>query len=74
MTHRITGKSELVTMKLKIFHMTGKAILVSLDEESNAVWLPESQIEWSLQNQRTGEVEVTLPEWLAKDKELIQSH
>ena len=45
-------------------------ILVSDDgDEEKAVWLPLSQIE--IVEKGKGIVEVTLPEWVAKDKKLI---
>jgi hypothetical protein len=49
---------------------TEKAVLFSEnDAKEEAVWLPKSQIE--IEKVRGSIVEVTMPEWLAKDKELI---
>lgn len=61
-------KSDLIDIELKLHHETEKAILVSVYEDSNRVWLPKSQIEFVLKPK--GIVEVTLPEWLATDKGL----
>lgn len=37
--------------------------------ERKEVWLPKSQIE--IEKQHDGTIIVTMPEWLAKDKELV---
>lgn len=52
-------------------HMeTEKAVLFSEDDDKDeAVWLPKSQIE--IEKLQGSIVEVTMPEWLAKEKELI---
>jgi hypothetical protein len=64
-------KSDLLDMKLFVHVETKRAILVSDDgEKENAVWLPLSQIEFVATKDK-GIFEVTLPEWLAKEKELI---
>jgi hypothetical protein len=64
-------KPELVDLDLHFHHETDKAILVSADgdAEESGTWLPKSQIEFV--KDRTGGVKVTLPEWLAKDKDLV---
>ena len=36
------------------------------NDGTRVVWLPKSQCEWN-----EGSDEMTMPEWLAKDKELI---
>ena len=64
------SKSDLIDLTLQKHHETPKAILVSDDGDKNrAVWLPLSQVEVVEKGQ--GIVEVTVPEWLAKDKGLI---
>lgn len=45
---------------------TEKAILVTEDGGKTKVWLPKSQIEYEI---RGSSVEVTMPLWLAKEKE-----
>jgi hypothetical protein len=50
---------------------TEKAILFSEhDDIDEAAWLPKSQIEIE-KTERGAIVNITMPEWLAKDKELI---
>ena len=64
------AKSDLIDLTLQRHHETPKAILVSDDgDKDKAVWLPLSQVEVVEKGQ--GIVEVTVPEWLAKDKGLI---
>ena len=64
------AKSDLIDLTLQRHHETPKAILVSDDGDKNkAVWLPFSQVEVVEKGQ--GIVEVTVPEWLARDKGLI---
>lgn len=64
---------ELADLTLTFHHETDAAVLVSDDgDRDNAVWLPKSQIEMDNDNPREGDsVEVTLPYWLAKEKELV---
>jgi hypothetical protein len=62
-------KFEQVDILMSIHRKTDSAILASDDgDRDNAVWLPLSQIEMVSKGQW---VEVTMPEWLAKDKGLI---
>jgi hypothetical protein len=56
--------NKLVDLKGYIKAETEKAYLFSNDETS--VWLPKSQCQWD-----DTDNEMTMPEWLAKDKELI---
>lgn len=65
--------SELVDLTLTFHHETAQAVLVSDDgDRENAIWLPKSQIEMDNDHPREGDsVEVTVPVWLAKEKELI---
>lgn len=63
-------KPTLTDITVKIHYMTEKAMLVSLDgNKAKAVWLPLSQIEY--EEKGKGVLIVTLPIWLAEDKELI---
>lgn len=57
-----------------ILRETDAAILFSdvddpSDKRARKAWLPKSQIE--IDKQRDGSVVVTLPEWLAVEKELL---
>lgn len=55
----ITGRIEFETDKA-----------IRFNDGTRVVWLPKSQVEVPEHNQ--GDVvEITLPEWLAKEKELI---
>lgn len=64
-------KSDVIDIVMKIHVTTARAILASDDgEKKNAVWLPLSQVEVSPHENGDFDV-VTLPEWLAKEKELI---
>ena len=61
---------EVIDITVQVHAKTDRAILVSDDgEESNAVWLPLSQVE--VEMKQGGTAEITLPEWLALDKGLI---
>ncbi len=61
---------ELVDLTLRLHHKTERAVLVSeTGDEKKAVWIPLSQCEVELMQR--GMCIVTMPEWLAKDKELI---
>ena len=61
---------KLADITVKKHHQTEKAILVSLDgDETKAKWVPLSQIEINSEND--GLLEITLPRWLAEDKELV---
>lgn len=63
------AKSDLIDIRVILHAETEKAALVSdTGCEDDAVWLPKSKIEMV---QDGGCWEVTLPEWLAKDKELV---
>ena len=62
---------KLIDLALHIHIKTAKAILVSDDGDKEvAVWLPLSQIEMQPTN-KNDICEVTVPEWLAKEKGLI---
>lgn len=63
-------KSDLIDIDMQIFAETAKAVLMSdTGRKENAVWLPKSQIEYDQAS--IGMVQVTMPEWLAKEKGLI---
>ena len=57
-------KSDLVDIDLITHHETAKAWCVSLDEDSEEVWLPKSMVE------REGDT-YTIPERLAEEKGLV---
>lgn len=63
-------KSDLIDVTVHVHHQTERAVLVSDDgEERGAVWLPLSQIE--IEMMKPPIAEVTMPQWLARDKGLI---
>lgn len=68
-------KSNVIDIEGWQYHATDAAILFWTDETSldMAVWLPLSQIEISDAHisGTSGAVTVTLPEWLAMEKDLI---
>lgn len=83
---RVTGASDLVDLTLCLHAESKKgmkevgAIRVSNDgDDTKAQWLPKSQCDFTLTGRRQRSkqgsgveiVTVTLPQWLAKDKELI---
>lgn len=62
-------KSDLIDIKVKLHHETAKAILVSDDGDlQRAVWIAKSQCEIEAKGAYH---ELTLPEWLAKEKGFI---
>lgn len=57
---------------LYLHHETIRAILVSdTGNKEDAVWLPKSQIITDYTTSSTDHINITCPEWLAKDKGLI---
>lgn len=56
-------KSDLVDIEGKVRNETEKAYLFW--DGNVEVWLPKSQCEWD------GDCVMTMPEWLAVDKELV---
>lgn len=61
------SKRELVDIPCILKHQTDKAYLVDVGELTS-VWLPKSQCEYH----KEGKNEIiTMPEWLAIEKELI---
>lgn len=61
-------KSDLVDIEVEVIHTTDRAVLV--DDGDRRVWLPLAQIEVGPIGQRRGAT-VTMPEWLAIEKELV---
>ena len=67
-------RSDLVDLLLFEHHRTDGAVLVSdTGLEKDAKWLPLSQIEIEPAPSHSGgrEVIVTMPQWLAEQKELV---
>ena len=62
-------KRELYDAAFELHAETDKAILVSDNGGKTKVWLPKSQIEF--EKKADGSVEVTMPVWLAKEKEIV---
>jgi hypothetical protein len=62
---------ELVTLTLRVRRdePTDQAILVMRDDGIQ-VWLPRSEIEIEYKDQRHSVAEVTMPIWLAEEKEI----
>ena len=63
-------KSDLVDVTCHVLQRTDRAVLVSSDGDvEKAVWLPLSQVE--IEMKRLPIAEITMPEWLAKQRGLI---
>ncbi len=63
-------KSDILDIKMQKHAETERAILVSDDgNKDHAVWLPKSQIE--IEEEKDGFILVSLPEWLALEKNLV---
>jgi hypothetical protein len=63
-------KSDLIDISVFLHHETQGAVLVSDDGKlQKAKWIPKSQCE--IERQPGGTVILTLPEWLAVEKELV---
>ena len=61
-----------VEITLEIHHETERSYLVSeTGNKDNAVWVPKSQIEVSDPVEVGETVEITMPEWLAKERGFI---
>lgn len=61
---------KLIDITVFLKHETESAVLITEDGETD-IWLPKSQVEYNLIDQKKDLYEVTLPEWLAKEKGLI---
>ena len=60
----------IVDVTVQIHHRTAKAVLVSDDgSEDRRVWLALSLVE--IEEKPGGVAEITMPEWLAKERGLI---
>jgi len=57
------GSKEKIEFSVKLVRETEKAWLI--DDGTQELWVPKSQTEW------IDEDTIAMPEWLAKDKELI---
>jgi len=62
-------KHDLVDLEVVVIHQTERAVLVSLTEDGEKVWLPLSAIEVNTRKNRTAEI--TLPEAMAIEKGLV---
>jgi len=63
-------KSDLIDISVFLHHETKGAVLVSDDGElQKAKWIPKSQCE--VEGQSGGNLILTLPEWMADEKELV---
>jgi hypothetical protein len=60
------GKKTLADIKGSIKRETEKAYLFSSLYEDKEVWLPKSMCEWDEDSK-----EMTMPEWLAIERELV---
>lgn len=65
-------KKELVDLRMIIKHKTGAAYLVAPEtDQSREIWLPRSQVECERDAMHPHIFIVTMPEWLAIEKELV---
>jgi hypothetical protein len=63
--------SDTITVQMQLLHQTAAAVLVTDSTPDEGVWLPNSQIEMSVNDPVPGIVSITLPEWLAVQKGLV---
>lgn len=63
------GKSDLIDLEVVFKHGTANAVLIEYDR--GETWLARSLIEIDGEETRGETVTVTLPEWLAIEKELV---
>lgn len=67
-------KSELVDILCTLYAETDSAILISdVGEKELAKWIPKSQVEIDRPDSadKTPDIIVTMPDWLAQEKEFI---
>ena len=67
------SKSDILDLVVTLHKSTEKAVLVSEDgDESEAVWLPRSQIEIEVRPRAGGAVlyDLQVPQWLAEERGL----
>lgn len=62
-------KKEVSYISVELIHQTEKAILVTIDEGENKVWLPKSLVEY--EEERDGSYIVTGPVNFLKEKGLL---
>jgi hypothetical protein len=60
----MSKKNELVDITVNLLHETEMAVLVT--DGDDEVWLPKSQIEYEIIDQRERTAVVTMPTWLAE--------
>lgn len=68
------GSRELVEVAVFLHTETEKAWLISEAEHTDKIWIPKSQAELEVSVRSHGHLQVavlTLPEWLAMEKDLI---
>jgi hypothetical protein len=63
-------RSDLIDIDVQVLHETAQAWLVTDGVPETSVWVPKSQCEIS-ETGFGGIMRLTLPEWLAQEKELI---
>lgn len=65
------GRNDMIDVEdLTFVRETSAAILVQ-DPDESEIWLPQSQIDWPEDADRSDPITVTMPEWLAEEKGLI---
>jgi len=63
-------EAEKVEVAVTFKYINDRAVLVNDGDKD--VWLPLSQVEYDFWDTEPGEaIEITVPEWIAKDKGLI---
>lgn len=70
---RVSGASDLVDIKVYFVRSTEKAIgIARSDHAGGIIWLPKSQCQVEPREPKPNSLcEVTLPQWLAKEKGLL---
>jgi hypothetical protein len=67
----MSKSAETVTIYMMVHVVTAKAVLVSDDgDKDNSVWLPLSQLTFEGELKAGKTVHLTMPEWLAFEKDL----
>jgi len=61
----------MIEIYLEILHATDRALFVTDGSREDGVWLPKSQISLDFDVEPGDGAEITMPEWLARDKGLI---
>lgn len=68
------SRHDPVILTMELLSEAENTILVADGDHEDGVWLPKSKVEWERKSpihQRPEIIEITLPEWLAMDRELI---